>query len=469
MRQTSLRDMFPSSSSTNENNNNSQNSKKRTRSSSTTTNSLEDNDHTSNTDNQQQKKQKIDSNNNDPSITYNDILDNEDDDNNDNNNDNKKNQNKKSRQTNNKIKKESHNNENDQDENDKEAEDEDDDDEDDNEEEEEDDNNKKKKGKNQSSSSSGATEDLEELAFQVLTNDGKMQTLEYLLQLKNIFSGELPRMPKNYIARLVFDRQHQAVVMFKQPRSDLPPDKRPNTRKRVIGGITFRPVMAERFIEIAFCAVTSLEQRRGYGRVLMNNLKAFCQSCRWMRFLTYADNFAVTYFQKLGFTDKISMDDFRYLGYIKDYTEATVMECMLHPHIDYLHVPQMVEKQREAVFDRMREVDSLHSVFETADAKRRLLSKILNQMKAYEHSWPFLQPVTLEEAPDYYEVIKNPIDLSTMEKKLNQNKYQTIESFIADIKLMCDNCRMFNSKKSSYYKCADACEERLKLLMSRIR
>lgn len=312
-------------------------------------------------------------------------------------------------------------------------------------------------------------DDKEELTFEVLTNDGKLQTLEYLLQLKNIFSGELPRMPKNYIARLVFDRHHQALMMFKQPRRDLPEHERPKTKKRVIGGITFRPVNAERFIEIAFCAVTSLEQRRGYGRVLMNNLKSYCQQCRWMRFLTYADNFAVTYFEKLGFSKTITMDESRYLGYIKDYTEATVMECMLHPRIDYLHIPVMIEKQREAVFDRMKEVDSSHSIFDAHETRQRILGKILNQMKNSEDSWPFLKPVTLEEAPDYYDVIKNPMDLQTMEEKLKADRYQTIDQFVDDMMLIFKNCRSFNRKSSVYYHCANECEKQFKLFMNRLR
>lgn len=42
---------------------------------------------------------------------------------------------------------------------------------------------------------------------------------------------------------------------------------------KVIGGICFRVFETERFAEIAFLAITSTEQVRGYGTRLMNKLK----------------------------------------------------------------------------------------------------------------------------------------------------------------------------------------------------
>jgi hypothetical protein len=42
---------------------------------------------------------------------------------------------------------------------------------------------------------------------------------------------------------------------------------------KVIGGICFREFREERFAEIAFLAITSTEQIRGFGTRLMNKLK----------------------------------------------------------------------------------------------------------------------------------------------------------------------------------------------------
>jgi len=70
-------------------------------------------------------------------------------------------------------------------------------------------------------------------------------------------------------------------------------------------------------------------------------------------------------------------------------------------------------------------------------ALRATLSRLLDAVKAEEHSWPFREPVDREEAEDYYLKIKEPMDLQTMEAKVKEDKYGSIEGFLADVKLIC--------------------------------
>ena len=42
--------------------------------------------------------------------------------------------------------------------------------------------------------------------FRVVANDNIRQHMFYLVDLKNIFSRQLPKMPREYISRLVFDK-----------------------------------------------------------------------------------------------------------------------------------------------------------------------------------------------------------------------------------------------------------------------
>jgi len=64
---------------------------------------------------------------------------------------------------------------------------------------------------------------------------------------------------------------------------------------------------------------------------------------------------------------------------------------------------------------------------------------------------PFLVPVDPVRMgiPDYLSVIKNPMDLSTMKKKLDSRGYGSAEDFEADFRLMCANCRTYNGPNSS--------------------
>lgn len=48
-----------------------------------------------------------------------------------------------------------------------------------------------------------------------------------------------PKMPKDYIARLVYDRNHLSVALVKMPLE-------------VVGGITFREFRDRKFAEIVF-------------------------------------------------------------------------------------------------------------------------------------------------------------------------------------------------------------------------
>ncbi|KAF8514635.1 hypothetical protein BU17DRAFT_94325 [Hysterangium stoloniferum] len=57
----------------------------------------------------------------------------------------------------------------------------------------------------------------------------------------------------------------------------------------------------------------------------------------------------------------------------------------------------------------------------------------------------FLKPVSRVDYPDYYEVIKHPMDLATMLKNVKARKYNTKEEFAADLNLIWKNCFKYNS------------------------
>ncbi|XP_032291521.1 nucleosome-remodeling factor subunit NURF301 isoform X1 [Drosophila virilis] len=86
------------------------------------------------------------------------------------------------------------------------------------------------------------------------------------------------------------------------------------------------------------------------------------------------------------------------------------------------------------------------------------LKSLIKQIQSHKSAWPFMEPVDPEEAPDYYKVIKEPMDLKQMENKLESNTYTKLAEFIGDMTKIFDNCRYYNPKESSFYKCAEALE-----------
>jgi transcriptional activator SPT7 len=73
------------------------------------------------------------------------------------------------------------------------------------------------------------------------------------------------------------------------------------------------------------------------------------------------------------------------------------------------------------------------------------MEKVLMELKAGEHANPFLQRVNKREAPDYYNIIKQPMDIGTMMKKLKQLVYKSKKDFTDDLMLIWANCLKYNS------------------------
>jgi hypothetical protein len=121
----------------------------------------------------------------------------------------------------------------------------------------------------------------------IITNDGERHNLIRLVGLKSLFSRQLPKMPKEYIARLVFDRRHSSLALLSAD-----PDK-VDCDEGIIGGICYRAYPEMRFAEIAFCAVSASQQVKGYGTKLMNLFKMHAVTIGVEYFITYADNYAI--------------------------------------------------------------------------------------------------------------------------------------------------------------------------------
>ncbi|CAO3667670.1 unnamed protein product [Rhizopus microsporus] len=83
------------------------------------------------------------------------------------------------------------------------------------------------------------------------------------------------------------------------------------------------------------------------------------------------------------------------------------------------------------------------------DIQMKFCAQTLKELKKSKYrdiNYPFLQPVDVValNIPDYVEIIKHPMDLSTIEKKLNDGEYDEPEDFEKDIKLMFNNCYTYN-------------------------
>jgi len=81
------------------------------------------------------------------------------------------------------------------------------------------------------------------------------------------------------------------------------------------------------------------------------------------------------------------------------------------------------------------------------------LDRVLRELKAYTpYCIPFLAKVNKKDVPDYYSIIKVPMDLGTMGKKLKQKEYSSKRQFFADLEQIYTNCYVYNTAEDSIYR-----------------
>ncbi|KAL8815489.1 MAG: hypothetical protein Q9223_005370 [Gallowayella weberi] len=79
---------------------------------------------------------------------------------------------------------------------------------------------------------------------------------------------------------------------------------------------------------------------------------------------------------------------------------------------------------------------------------------------------PFMKLVPKTQYPDYYMIIKQPISMDMIKKKINKEEYSNLRDFRNDIRLLCNNARTYNEDGSVIFQDANdieaACVARLK-------
>ncbi|KAJ2782837.1 Transcriptional activator spt7 [Coemansia javaensis] len=146
------------------------------------------------------------------------------------------------------------------------------------------------------------------------------------------------------------------------------------------------------------------------------------------------------------------------------------------------NLAQFIDQHRDSVSMSTRELSSLLSEVRPRRSKwaneRRVgqvelyeaLEHVLNELRAMgEAAQPFLNQVKRKDAPDYYKVIKRPMDLGTMAKHLRNEAYNSKRQFADHLQLIRDNCYTYNTEPDNYYRrSADALLARATRLMDAV-
>ena len=362
-------------------------------------------------------------------------------------------------------------------------------------------------------------------SIEIISACDESTDLDKLFNIKILFERMLPKMPKEYILRQMLDKKQCCIVLYDSYSEIIGAIcYRPAFDRKLVEIVFFainsinhikgygsflmncaKELIKRQFIrfcenkdeflknnvkitDINFMIDENAEYNTDMYGIAEDNVRKrqkqidFYKNETNLYLLTYADNSAVGFFKKQGF--EIGTVSSGWKKYIKDYDGGSLMECKLSKEINYLNQMELILNLNDKMFEKMKMVNEYHLLRERDDltflnlekdnfkqSKQGFLNNFLDffiaELYSNPSSWPFLAPVSPKDVPDYFSVIKSPMDLSTIRKTHEQGGYTTFSEFESDVMLMVNNCKLFNGKHTQYYKCAEHITEKFISIINR--
>ncbi|CAB3245434.1 unnamed protein product [Arctia plantaginis] len=84
-----------------------------------------------------------------------------------------------------------------------------------------------------------------------------------------------------------------------------------------------------------------------------------------------------------------------------------------------------------------------------SEAWRAACTGVLSELMGSADAEPFRAPVSPDQAPDYLSVVSRPMDLGRVAGRLTRGEYSAPEQFVADVRQVFANSRLYNTNKRS--------------------
>uniref|UniRef100_A0A287D672 Bromo domain-containing protein n=1 Tax=Ictidomys tridecemlineatus TaxID=43179 RepID=A0A287D672_ICTTR len=82
---------------------------------------------------------------------------------------------------------------------------------------------------------------------------------------------------------------------------------------------------------------------------------------------------------------------------------------------------------------------------------KKTLLPVWKMIASHRFSSPFLKPVSERQAPGYKDVVKRPMDLTSLKRNLSKGRIRTMAQFQRDLMLMFQNAVMYNDSDHHVY------------------
>eukprot|EP00466_Bigelowiella_natans_P009495 jgi/Bigna1/141106/aug1.60_g15814 len=135
------------------------------------------------------------------------------------------------------------------------------------------------------------------------------------------------------------------------------------------------------------------------------------------------------------------------IGHLFKFLQLIVTNC-----VSYNGPGKLCDLAKELQKAFMMKLRSLSRKRAKADVFRDALLQVARSVRRHPDSWPFRRPVLGDgEAapPNYAEIIKRPMDISTIEHGVDEKgRYPTVTEFARDFRLIRDNCVRYHGRES---------------------
>lgn len=120
----------------------------------------------------------------------------------------------------------------------------------------------------------------------------------------------------------------------------------------------------------------------------------------------------------------------------------------------------VAQKTHELNRDNSGRFESVNQTSTPSTASVMLMKQcetLLKRVMAHQFAYPFKSPVDVVELkiPDYFTIIKHPMDLGTIKKKLTSGSYSSPLEFAADVRLTFSNAMTYNPPENNVHIWAD--------------
>jgi hypothetical protein len=164
---------------------------------------------------------------------------------------------------------------------------------------------------------------------------------------------------------------------------------------------------------------------------------------------------------------------------VEDISESELPNEVQKPLPVVLKIPSIATELEKSSSAKRKKLstDSLPQIQLKLTTKRRtspecdlseIFEMVVSELISIPEAGSFCNPVSQFNVPDYYDIVKKPICLEQIRDKVRNFKYLSCNTFTDDIKLISENCNLYNGPVHPLTKIAEDLYEKATAMLEKV-